>query len=101
MIVLIREALAVAKKPTGLLASGSLAVGTRDLQRREKGSLGQDQLVFAGYAQQVALAGVFDFDGLRALQQAVAGDAGPGGRHLGLAWLVGGLWRWISHDMKT
>ena len=45
---------------------------------REKGLLGQDQLVFAGDAQQVALACVFDFDGVGTLQNLLAIHARQG-----------------------
>jgi hypothetical protein len=50
--------------------------GTRDLQRREK-LFGQNQFVLAGNAQQVALAGVINFNRAVAAQYFLAVEAGP------------------------
>jgi hypothetical protein len=43
--------------------------------RAAERSFGQDQLVFAGYPQQVALAGMFDLDCILATQNLIAADA--------------------------
>lgn len=42
-----------------------------------RGLFGQDQLVLAGYPQQVALAGMLDFERVMAAQQLLAFDAWP------------------------
>jgi hypothetical protein len=48
----------------------------REIYNGEK-LFGQDQLVFAGDAQQIALAGMFDFDRTAAAQELFAAKARP------------------------
>ena len=69
----------------------------REIYNGEK-LLGQDQLVFAGHAQQVALPGMLDLDRRSALQQVVARNARalPGGR---TGQGRGGRFRLAVHDL--
>lgn len=63
-----------AEKATGLLAyrragcGKSLATERKNLGGENEGLLGQNELVFACDAQQVALAGMLDFNGTGAFQ---------------------------------
>lgn len=63
------------------------------------GLLGQNQFVFAGHAQQIALTGMFNFGARLSLKNVGAGNTGPNRDRGGFSVCVAGG-RGLFHDLR-